>query len=139
MKESKHFSFYFLHFAFLNLDQFWADNNKITVMHETVESGQDLQLTGNSGSVYNGKIYSDKQGNTSLNQKAIACLSNSHWDGHTWHHQIRDIYDVESPQAALDHFRERDDMSHIILITKDAADTGPYDKIDDLRRSYIHR
>ena len=110
-------------------------------MYETVESGQDIQLNGKSGRVYNAKIYSDKQGNTGLMQKAIACLSNSHWDGNTWHHQIRDIYDVEDPKAALDHFRERDDLSHIILITKEGegADTDPFDKIDDLRRSYIHR
>lgn len=106
-------------------------------MMEQNETGYDLQLTGKSGSTYEGRIYSDKQGNTTLPAPAIVCLSNSQLSDGQWQHQMRDIYDTADTQKAIEHFRIRDDISHLILIPKNSAYNG-MDSIDDLRRQYLH-
>ena len=94
-------------------------------------------LSGKSGTTYKGIIYSDKNSTTSISGRAIVCLSNSHSSEGGWQHAIRDIYDTDNTTKILQHFRERDDISHLILIPKEET-SGPTDKIDDLRRQYIH-
>lgn len=101
-------------------------------------SERNISLIGKSGREYYGKIYSDRGDKTSLSGPAIVCLSNTRWTDNHWQHSIKEIYD-DTATNALDHFRERDDISHIILIPRGGTDTGNSDPIDDLRRQYIHR
>jgi hypothetical protein len=53
-------------------------------------------------------------------------------------HSIRDIY-TDDAQHALEHFRERNDISHLILLPNLSSEYSGTDKIDDLRRRYLHR
>jgi hypothetical protein len=103
---------------------------------QSIESGQAVELIGKSGATYQGRIYSDKQSSSELPSPAIVCLSNSSLNDGQWKHQIRDIYDTKTIEQALDHFRERDDISHMILIPGTSYDGT--DRINDLRRAYIH-
>lgn len=98
---------------------------------------RNISLIGKSGNEYYGKIYEDKTGETSLSGKAIVCLGHSRWHDNHWEHRIRDIY-KDDVTTALNHFKERDDISHIILISED-ADTTQTDIVDDLRRQYVHK
>jgi hypothetical protein len=107
-------------------------------MTQTYESGQDIILFGKSGTYYQGKMYTDKNSSSTLPPPAIVCLSNSRWIDNHWQHEVRDIYDTASVIDALNHFRERDDISHMILIPKDPGGDAGMDRIDDLRRNYIH-
>jgi len=107
-------------------------------MADRIESGNDIELAGKSGASYSGKIYHDKNSTTTLPPKAIVCLSNSDIVDGRWQHQIRDIYNTHDVNHALAHFRERDDISHLILISPQEEETG-MDRIDDLRRNYIHK
>lgn len=108
-------------------------------MADTVESGQDIKLTGKSGELYNGKIYSDKNSNSSITGKAIACLSNSTFSEDGWIHHINSIYNTEDVTRELAHFRDRDDISHLILLPYNWNEGGAVDKVDDLIRNYVHR
>lgn len=105
----------------------------------TTECGQDIELTGKSGERYTGKIYSDKSGTSSLSGKAIACLSNSEWTGNGWTHHVNSIYNTNKVETELAHFKDRDDISHLILLPYYANQNAVTDKVDDLIRNYIHR
>lgn len=107
-------------------------------MTDTNETGQDIELTGKSGAIYEGKIYSDKDSSSAYSSAVVVCLSNSAFTEDGWLHSISDIYDAPSARQALDHFNERDDKSHIILLPKNSL-PNDRDVIDDLRRNYIHR
>jgi len=100
--------------------------------------GQAIELTGKSGHTYQGMLYEDKSSSSGINAPAIVCLTNSYYDESGWHHVIRDIYDTHNVEQTLAHFRERDDISHLILIPKITDTTADWDQIDDLRRHYIH-
>lgn len=103
------------------------------------ECGHDIVLTGESGAQYTGKIYTDKNDTSTLAGKAIACLSNSSKVEGGWHHRINSIYNTENPTEELAHFRERDDISHLILIPYNTNQNSVTDKVNDLIRHYIHR
>ena len=103
------------------------------------ECGQDIELTGKSGERYAGKLYTDKNSTSSLSGRAIACLSNSTQDENGWSHHVNSIYNTEKVNDELAHFKERDDISHLILIPYNGNENGVEDKVDDLIRSYIHQ
>jgi hypothetical protein len=113
--------------------------SKTNSMTEQNETGQDIELVGKSGTRYAGKIYADKNSTSGLSGRAIACLSNSAQTEQGWQHKINSIYNTESISGELSHFRDRDDISHLILLPYTANENGPMDKVDDLIRSYIHQ
>ncbi|HVK96600.1 MAG TPA: hypothetical protein VM368_02230 [Flavisolibacter sp.] len=106
---------------------------------EIIDSGTDIQLKGKSGDIYTGKIYSSKSGNNSLEGAAIVCLTNSYLSNDGWKHQMNSIYKVDDAQEAMEHFIERDDISHIVFIPLTDDHYSGIDKVDDLIRSYIHK
>jgi len=103
------------------------------------ESGQDIRLSGETGEEYEGKIYSDKNGTSSLSGKAIACLSNSTLENGNWHHSMNSIYNTENITEVLEHFRNRDDISHLILLPYEAIPNPNKDHVDNLIRYHLHR
>jgi len=107
-------------------------------MQEQVASEQNISLIGKSGHEYYGKIYDHENSITSLEGPVVVCLTNTRWYDNHWQHAVRDIYNDDA-RRALRHFRERDDISHLILLPNDPADPSGMDKIDDLRRRYIHQ
>lgn len=102
------------------------------------ESGQDIRLSGKSGDLYTGKIYSDRNSTSSLSGQAIVCLTNSHFSEERWNHQMNSIYNTNDVKQALEHFKGRDDISHIILIPKQEGAFSRTDHVDDLIRNYLH-
>ena len=108
-------------------------------MTNNIESGEDVVLYGKSGATYRGKIYTDKNGVTELSTRTIVGLSNSKLTEGKWEHQIRDFYNTEDPQEALLHFRERDDITHLILIPSTSNDFAGIDQVHDLIQNYIHK
>ncbi|HEU4470044.1 MAG TPA: hypothetical protein VFR58_03095 [Flavisolibacter sp.] len=108
-------------------------------MTDILNAGQAIEIRGKSGAAYNGVIFSDKSNLGGFSSRAIVCLSNSSYADGEWHHRIKDIYDTDDSGEALAHFRERDDITHLILISRGPSELGKVDKIDDLRRNYIHR
>lgn len=106
-------------------------------MQETEETGQDVTLTGKSGRQYNGKIYSKENTNT-VAGRSIVCLTNSSRLEDGWNHKVNSIYNSESGTEALAHFRERDDISHLVLLPYADNQGGNIDSVDDLIRNYIH-
>jgi hypothetical protein len=99
---------------------------------------QDITLTGKSGQVYTGKIYSEKDSTSSLSGRAIAILTNSTQTENGWTHHVNSIYNTENIQDELAHFRKRDDISHLILLPSNWNENAIPDKVDDLIRQYIH-
>ncbi len=108
-------------------------------MTDTMESGQDIELTGKSGERYTGKIYTDKNSTSTLSGRAIAILTNSTQTESGWTHHVNAIYNTENITEELAHFKNRDDISHLVLLPYHANESGVADKVDDLIRSYIHR
>ncbi|MDQ3279410.1 MAG: hypothetical protein M3Q06_13860, partial [Bacteroidota bacterium] len=96
-------------------------------------------LSGKSGERYTGKIYADKNSTSNLTGRAIAVLSNSSQTENGWTHRVNSIYNTDNIQDELVHFKNRDDISHLILLPYNTNNAGPVDKVDDLIRSYIHR
>lgn len=105
----------------------------------TTESGQDIELTGKSGHRYTGKIYSDKNSTSTLAGRAIACLTNSVPTAQGWEHHVNSIYNTGDVHRELAHFKDRDDISHLILLPYSSIAGGAPDPVDDLIRQYIHR
>lgn len=108
-------------------------------MHDAVESGQDIELTGKSGEKYRGKIYTEKDSHSTITGRVIAILTNSMETAEGWEHQANSIYNTENIQEELAHYRSRDDISHLILLPYAQNEGGAVDKVDDLIRSYIHK
>lgn len=108
-------------------------------MADAIESGQDIELRGKSGEKYRGKIYADKNSTSALSGRAIALLSNSMETEQGWQHQVNSIYNTESISDELSHFKNRDDISHLILLPYNQNENNLTDKVDDLIRSYIHK
>ena len=107
-------------------------------MYTVTESGEDIQLTGKSGHCYIGKIFSDKNSTTALSGTAIVCLTNSYFAEEKWHHRMNSIYNTKHVELALDHFKSRDDISHMILVPAGSLAFGQVDHVDDLIRQYLH-
>ena len=102
------------------------------------ETGTDVQLRGKSGETYAGRIYAEKDARTSLSGKSIVCLTNSSFSDGQWHHRMNSIFSSDDLQNTLEHFKMRDDISHLILISQDANGSHPRDEVDDLIRAYLH-
>lgn len=107
-------------------------------MNEATETGEDIQLTGKSGETYFGKIYPDKNSSSAISGRAIACLSNSERTNEGWNHRVNSIYNTENITDELEHFQQRDDISHLILLPYSSNQNPVSDKVDDLIRNYIH-
>lgn len=108
-------------------------------MINTIDTGQDIELIGQSGERYTGKIYADKNSSSQITGTAIACLTNSTLQEEGWSHQVNSIYNVEKISDELAHFQSRDDISHLILLPYNDNKGSVVDKVDDLVRSYLHR
>ena len=98
---------------------------------------RNISLVGVSGMEYYGKIYEDKTGTTSLSGPAIVCLTHTRWEDNHWQHNMQAIYNDDAVHA-YNHFKERGDISHIILVPAD-IEHKDIDAIDDLRRQYVHK
>lgn len=101
-------------------------------------SEQDIQLSGKSGEIYSGKIYKDKNSISTLTGEAIVCLTNSHLSDDKWSHHMNSIYNTHDVKNALEHFRNRDDITHLILIPQQSTAPSQKDDVDDLIRNYLH-
>jgi hypothetical protein len=108
-------------------------------MNQSFESGEQILLTGKSGERYRGKIYTEKESQSSISGRAIAMLSNSVLTEQGWEHQVNSVYNTEDVGEELAHFRTRDDISHLILLPYAEMDSSVPDKVDDLIRSYVHK
>jgi|GEM_PF-2957939 len=102
------------------------------------ESGQDVQLSGKSGETYTGRIYGDKEANTTISGRTIVCLTNSEYAEGQWHHRMNSIFSSSDVKQTLEHFKGRDDISHLILIPQETGTDPQKDHIDDLIRAYLH-
>lgn len=100
-------------------------------------NGRNISLIGKTGTEYYGTMFSDKNSATNLEGSVIVCLTNTVWKDNHWQHHVKDIYNDEALHA-LEHFKERDDISHLILIAEDKIPGAKPDVIDDLRRKYLH-
>lgn len=107
-------------------------------MYNSTENGQAIELRGKTGTAYTGKIYSSKDSASALSGSAIAVLSNSAYNNEGWEHQVNSIYNTERANDELDHFKNRDDISHLILLPYSENNNGVEDKVDDLIRNYLH-
>src|SRR5689334_12421984 len=97
---------------------------------------RNISLIGKTGREYYGKMYESKNTASSLTGQVIVCLSNTSWEDNHWLHEVRDIYRGDA-LAAIRHFNEREDITHMILIEE--TDGNGVDIIDDLRKQYIHK
>lgn len=103
------------------------------------DSGEDIVLYGKSGASYRGRIYANGSNSTDLSTLTIVCLTNSKLINGQWEHQIKDIYNLDDPQEALNHFYERADISHLIFIPRNRYESCSIDKVADLIQIYIHK
>jgi hypothetical protein len=101
-------------------------------------SERNISLIGKSGNEYYGKIYEDRNSVSSLSGQVLVCLGNTRWKDNHWQHHILDIYNDDAFRA-LQHYKERNDITHLILIQDDSAEHQGIDIIDDLRKQYIHK
>lgn len=104
----------------------------------TTKTGYNIDITGKSGRTYRGNIYDDKDISTFLSGEVIVCLTNSRLSGDIWEHYMNSIYNTKDVTQALEHFRIRDDISHIILIPHSSLAFDNTDYVDDLVRNYLH-
>jgi hypothetical protein len=106
-------------------------------MNQILDLGQPITLSGKSGALYDGRIYS-KASDDSFSGHAIVCLTNSTFNDHHWTHKMNSVFRTDDAKATLEDFKRRDDISHLILISQ-----HPYqataDFVDDLVRQYIHQ
>lgn len=107
-------------------------------MNDTTESVQTIMLVGKSGNYYTGHIFADKDDSYFFTGKAIALLSNSTQIDAGWAHRVNAIYNTDDPQKELAHFKDRDDISHLILLFYHENNNDVTDKVDDLIRQYLH-
>lgn len=102
------------------------------------ETGLDVQLSGKSGETYTGRIYADKEANSTISGQTIVCLTNSDYTEGQWHHRVNSIFSSSDVRQTLEHFKSRDDISHLILIPQESTTNHQKDHIDDLIRAYLH-
>lgn len=99
------------------------------------DKGQPVELYGKSGRVYPGTIYTKASPSTPT-APALICLANSSFDGGTWQHRVNAIYATDNAEQERVRFSQRDDVSHLIVVPKEAL--SGEDATDDLIRSYLH-
>jgi dihydropteroate synthase len=99
---------------------------------------RNISLVGKSRKEYYRKIYDDKNSVSTISGKAIVCLTDTRWEDNHWQFNMRDIYSDDVTKA-LNHFKERGDISQIILIPVNAMNHHGVDIIEDLKRKYIHK
>src|SRR5947209_9539942 len=107
-------------------------------MMEILNTGQPIALRGKSGEQYLGIIY-DKESDSTVSGRGIVCLTKSNFIDHEWSHSINSIYNTDDVKIAVEDFKNRDDISHVIIIPLNPLDLGKNDKVDDLIRAYIHK
>ena len=103
-----------------------------------INDGQSIKMTGKSGREYTGRICT-KESESSFTGGAIVCLTNSHFVDHQWQHAVNSIHKTEDVETAMAAFKERGDISHLIIIPQPSFLTPGPDVVDDLIRRYIHR
>jgi len=103
-----------------------------------LDIGQSITLSGQSGALYDGKIY-DKSSDDAFSGHAIVCLTNSTFHDHHWTHQMNSVFRTHDAKTALEEFKKRDDISHLILISQHPYQSETTDAVDDLIRRYIHQ
>src|SRR5687768_5747370 len=81
-----------------------------------LEGVQEVELTGKSGTIYKGTIYGKSQRPKSQPPSAIVCLSNSSFTNGSWQHKIINVYHTDAVAKELERFRERADLSRMIVI-----------------------
>ena len=101
--------------------------------------GNEITLIGKSGNAYTGTIYSKHDQPAHLPAQAIVCLTNSSRQYGDWQHNVNAIYQTDDAAEEINRFKERGDISQIIIIPNDPAEKSKVDKVDDLTRNYIHR
>ena len=106
-------------------------------MIDIINTGQPIDLLGKSGERYLGRIYEKKSQSTFLGP-AIVCLTNSTFSDHDWKHSMNSIYRTEDAIKSMEEFKERSDISHVILIPLGSLQYGKRDMVDDLIRQYLH-
>ena len=99
--------------------------------------GQDIELTGKSGQLYRGRIL-DKSSTLTSRFPAIVCLTNSHYSNGEWHHDMKNVYGTDDALEVLEHFRDRGDISHLIVISRGQNERNRIDPYQDLIEQYVH-
>ncbi len=108
-------------------------------MTNIIDRGESLEVYGKSGNSYQARIYSDKNSTSNISSPAIVCLTNSRYTNSGWEHQVKGIYNTDDPEEALRHFKEREDVTHLILIPEITDQYVSIDKVADLIQNYIHK
>jgi hypothetical protein len=101
--------------------------------------GENIELYGKSGTPYRGTIYHKEAHLATLPAEAIICLSNSALQNGTWHHTVNAIYKTGDVQQEMDNFKQRGDISHMMVLPIQAPEQNKADQVDDLIRSYLHQ
>ena len=108
------------------------------MMTPILDLGQPVTLSGRSGALYDGRIYT-KSSDNAFSGHAIVCLTNSTFQDHHWTHFMNSIFRTNDARATFTQFKEREDISHLILISQHPFHTGDSDAVDDLTRQYLHQ
>ena len=106
-------------------------------MREIENFGNPVDLFGKSGNRYGGRIF-EKKSQSSFSGPAIVCLSNSSIADHEWKHKMNSIFRTDDAVKTMEEFKERDDVSHLILVPLGSLEYGKKDMVDDLVRKYLH-
>lgn len=100
-----------------------------------INDGEPLELKGKSGTIYKGVIYHKGQRPSGLPAHAILCLTNSVNSLGTWQHAVASVYSAKQVAHELERFRQRHDLTHIIVIP---AGKNEGRVVDDLIRQHLH-
>lgn len=100
-----------------------------------INDGQPVELVGKSGTAYKGVLYHKGQRPANLPAHAILCLTNSVSDRGIWQHAVASVYSTRQAAQELERFRQRHDLSHIIVIP---ASKNEGRVVDDLIRQHLH-
>jgi hypothetical protein len=106
-------------------------------MIDIINTGQPIQLSGKSGEQYAGTIY-NKESHSTLTGPAIVCLTISTFANHQWSHSVNAIYRTDDTVQSMEEFKNRGDVSHLIVIPIGLLQYGKRDMVDDLIRQYLH-
>ena len=101
-------------------------------------TGVAVQLTGKSGTVYMGTLYTKADEVLAPPDHAIICLSHSTLASGVWQHAVNAIYRNDNVTQELEDFKERDDITHLLVLPVNPAEHSVVDKVDDLIRAYLH-
>lgn len=110
---------------------------KKAIMIEIANYGQPIEILGISGEKYNGRIL-DKECMSTFSGRAVICLTNSIFSEHSWKHKMNSIFRTDDVKQSFQEFKDRSDISHIIIIPLPAAEIGNELKVEDLIQNYLH-